>query len=491
MKQRGSVNILILLYILFFSSIILVSLFSSLLLLKSTALRKSSTILNFLSEAGIKFTMDKFIQNLEKVSLYEINPQAEIDEPVTLLENVIGEKFPTHNSQTWREGRWDCSLELKTKNKEENEIFNQYTIEFKSTSKSSWGNLFLNSQWEAKGFFILFDGKIPLSFLPFSTLKDTLNTDKNYDPISVRTNQKILMDKFYFEEKFIPEDASFQLLNCLKIKKINSPESVDYRTIRKILGMEEIDAPPEEGAYLIENQDGIGGIFCEGDFDSIILAVEGSFQVIGFFQKDKIWVLKYSKKENKTIFSNPATNTELYGIPEEIIIVNGKVYAFGGGIMNSQGIPVFCQDEQIESLAQDSNITITASDKITIKSNIMGKGLRWEKDFPFYDKSKGILGIFVSGRDFFNFEKKEGVIKIENERGKTILDANLISEKIMFENEAKLIGSIQGYEISSSFKVEIFPYDLPTNYPKFYPTSSKRLLHFSSFQFLYWRNLTQ
>ncbi|MEW6455285.1 MAG: hypothetical protein AB1410_01045 [Acidobacteriota bacterium] len=488
MRERGSINILILLFILFFSSIILISLFSSFLLFKATSLKKSSTILNFLSEAGMKYTLDKFIQNLEKINLHELNDQAEIDDPVILLEGILGEKFPNHNSQAWREGRWDCSQELKTKNKERNEIFNQYTIEFKSISKSSWKNLSFNAQWETKGFFILFDGKIPLSFLPFSTLKDTKNLHQNYENISIRAPQKILTEKFYFEEKFIPEDASFQLLNCLKIKKINSPESIDYRTIRKILGMEEIDAPPEEGVYLIENQDGMGGIFCEGDLDSIILAIDESFQVIGFFQKDKIWVLKYSKKENKTIFSEPATRAELNGVPEEIIIINGKVNALGGGTINPQGIPVFYQDEPIESLTQDSNITIAASDKITIKSDITGKGLRWEKDFPFYDKSKGILGIFVSGRDFFNFEKKEGIIKIENEKGKTTVDANLISEKIIFENETKLIGSIQGHEINSPFKIEIFPYDLTRNYPKFFPISPKRLLYLSSFQFLYWRN---
>ncbi|MCP2605135.1 hypothetical protein NLC29_03160 [Candidatus Aminicenantes bacterium AH-873-B07] len=344
----------------------------------------------------------------------------------------------------------------------------------------------------------IFLGNIPLFLFPVLLEKEVplefLNNSKIIIP-----NEKSIFRKIYFSEKeLIPSKAQKQVFKALNIKYFY-PYKLSYLELRRAIGLELIDEPIPHGVYLIKDDMGLGGIYVEGDLEEMILAIERNFQVIGFFMKEGTWIIKFSPELSKTIFCTP-NNIQIFDlVPLGIVIINGNIQSLGGGIINSDGIPVPC-DEEIPSVLKGVDLNIISSGKIEISSHLILQGVKWQNGIPYVKgNNESQLILFSTGEDFFNdTERNGGIIINANSPNELKIQASLVAKESGFtvngENKKiQIFGSIQSSSISlNENKLEII-YDKRFKNQKLseidYPLTVFPVILISDLKVLYWEDL--
>jgi len=478
--------------------------------LKLSAYKKNSLILEFASENGIKQNFDQFhtllSQNSSPLVLSEEEEmefrEDSLNKGTKIIQELLASEIPLIQASSWEKMSWkgqtNFSLDHIT---EKNDFFRSaYKVEIQSTG-------FLENFKQTKDSTLelgmgISAGKVPLAEIPVLIDKEFTPEQKNtflvenkidFIPIEGRIISPVIS---FSSESLLPKDASSQLSNCLKVD-VFLPQNLSTPQLRMALGLEESNEPVPDGVYLIRDDLGLGGVYVVGEVDEMVLAIQEDFQIISFHSGQRTWVLKFSPLQNKTIFSTPDETFAYDKAPQGIIVVDGNIHSLGGGVVDSSGNTILVTEEEIPCILRGVNLTIIASDKITLSSHIIHQGLKWEQGIPYVKGSNSQLNVFATGQGFIDNSEKEGQIVIADDSPQDIkIQASLTAAGKGFSVEGEnkkvsIIGSLQASDYNSNNNTLQVAFDerflemenLLQNSPK----SSKPILNLSSLQIIEWK----
>ena len=256
--------------------------------------------------------------------------------------------------------------------------------------------------------------------------------------------------------------------------------------------MESSEEPIPDGVFLIKDDLGLGGIFIQGDVLELGLAIYEDYQVASFTLESGVWILMFSPNKGLTFFITPEKE-EIYDLlPLEIIIVNGNILSLGGGIFNPPSSLELIWDQEVPAILKGVNLTIVASDEITISTHLLYQGLKWEEGMPYVKESSTGLHLLASGHDVFGNQNENSAIKIAEDSPDDLkIQASLTASGKGFFIEGKgkninLFGGLQANEFSSnSNKTKIMVDDrflLNDGLLQNSPLTAKPVLHLLAYQ---------
>ncbi len=192
-----------------------------------------------------------------------------------------------------------------------------------------------------------------------------------------------------------PENGWSQLRAAIgDYGNVEDPSLPSNSELRTLLGISGGTDPVDEGVYFAANYNNgsslLGGIFVNGDAQSITLDESGSSQVITITMNPEEGEFATGSPRTWTFTTTPGGNTsvELDGSPvgtyndplNGVVHVEGKVLALGGDSSDSSA-----------DIEEDMGLTISATQEIYINDHIT-----YEDDPRTNPDAKNILGIFSS-----------------------------------------------------------------------------------------------
>lgn len=492
-----------------FSILALGLIFLSQIHLKLNGLRKNSVLLDYASENGIKTGFHDLIKALNSVTVprviskedYERLRESTANAQLRLIEETVERSFPVIILETGEGLMWKSQTNcfLDSLSQAENFFLAQFRLEIDSEGWLKSLPPRRNSRLESRA--AILAGHVPLSFFP-------LLIDKNLAPEKRRNFEKeneiqitpppqnlSTVQTSFAEEPLIPQEADGLIEKALNIK-IFRPQDLSTPKLRLALGLEESDDPVPDGVYLLKNDLGLGGIYIQGDVKEMVTAIEEDFQVISFRMESDSWILKFSPSRSETLFYSPSGFFSFDLVPLGIIIVSGKVESLGGGMVDAAGEVSLVQGEEIPSLLQGINLTLVASEKITITSHLIRQGVTWQEGIPYLKEKNAQLVIFSTGKDLWQDEARDGGIALGADAPAGIqIHASLAAQGEGFRIEGKnrdirLVGTLQTTEyFAQGNRLHIFP-QLPSDFMNataFLPETLKPVLFLSFFEILAWK----
>lgn len=255
-------------------------------------------------------------------------------------------------------------------------------------------------------------------------------------------------------EPLIPRDATPLLEKGLKTKLFR-PQDLSNAKLRYALGLEGSEAPVPEGVYLVKDSLGLGGIYVVGDIEEMVLAIDGTYQVISFQLAAGAWTLKFSPSESRTLFISPEGATSFDRVPIGIIMASGKINSLGGGELESSGAAALVREREVPSVLRGVQLTIVASDKIDISSHLVAQGLEWRNGIPYVKEEQTQLIIYSAGQEFQDEVSVEAGITVADASPLDItVQASLAAQGLGFEIEGagrtvNLLGGLQAVDYLS------------------------------------------
>lgn len=444
--------------------------FLSQIYLRTNDWRKNSIRLDYASENGIKTTFAEVTKNIQIASLPKIVSQEDSEKlqadlssgQVGFLQQMLDLSFPIEILETADDLEWAGRADLLLESFINALTFNQARCKVVIQSEGRRRAFPAGRKSVLSCRLEVLTGRIPLSSFPLLVNKNLSQKEKddfiNKNAIELISRPKNLLPPRadFVTEPLIPEDADGLIARALNIK-IFRPQDLSPARLRFALGLEVSDKPIPEGVYLIRNDLGLGGVYVQGDVDELIVAIEEDFQVIFFQMGDNSWLLKFSPSRSETFFDSPSGNLSFPLIPLGIIIVNGKVESFGGGMVDATGNIVPIQNkENVPSLLQGVNLTLVASDEVTISSHLIRQGVVWRDGIPYLKEKSGQLLIFSTGKDLWEDKAREGGITVDPGGAPRLeIHASLATGgngfRIAGENKlVELAGSLQTTDYTSS-----------------------------------------
>jgi len=430
--------------------------------LRISAYKKNAFLLNYASENGIKqgyaFLLDKISGQESPIVLSDLEMEALLEDTlqggIYIIEKLVGTEIPLYKTSSWKWMSWECQTDWALDHMEMEEKSFQANFAVSINSEGTLQNFKPNKTSTLDLEMEVYSGYLQLAKLSFLLDQDLTPEQKSdfiaLNPVEFMPSEenKLPPQISFSGDKILPQTAVPQIEKALKID-LFQPQSLSISQLRHALGLEPTDEPIPEGVYLIQDDYGLGGVFVQGDCEELILAIEGDLQVLSFTIGERVWVLKFSLNPQNTQFITPEEIKVFEKVPEGIVIINGSVFSFGGGIMNSSGQAVLVDDEEIPSLLNGVNLTFISSDKITISSHLIHQGLKWQEGIPYIKESKSMLNIFATGKDFFSTTEKAGQIVIDSDAPQNlVINASLTAsgDGFSIEGEDKtvqLLGSLQ------------------------------------------------
>jgi hypothetical protein len=508
--RKGAMTLVSVFLFFIFSTLGLSMLYFSQIYLKLSAYKKNSMLLDYASENGIKLGFDYLLSLLsQKVSPSLLTQQESnelredtINEGSEIVEKLLGSHLPFQNSQAWENFSWRSITNFYFEKVEEKEDYFHALYKAEISSEGKIKNFKEARESSLEASLGIIAGNLPLPYIPL-LIDKKLDPDQKKDfaennKIDFFPSEKSLIPPqiSFSEGDLVPKDADPQLQKALKIKFF-SPQNLSNSRLRAILGLEETNEPIPDGAYLIKDDLGLGGIYVQGDLEEMITAIEDNFQIVSFLTEQGCWLLKYSPQKSKTIFTTPEEVFYYDLIPLGIIIVNGKINSLGGGVMEPSGQAVLVKEEEIPSILIGVNLTIISSDKITLSSHLIHQGVKWIDKVPYVKDRNSQLNIFVTGKDFQGNAEREGKIIIDKDAPQEIkIQASLTAADKGFSVEGKgktvhILGSLHVSDYTSNENKLKFTFDerlleesgLLQNAPK----TAKPVLCLSFFKPLEWK----
>jgi len=492
-----------------FSTLALGLIFLSQVFLKVNGWRKNSVRLDYASENGVKAGFAEIMQSIKNSASPKVISEEDYEElksslaetRARLLEETTGLSFPLDILETTEDMGWSSRtsylLEKVTEAGNFLVVFYGLSIDSEGWLKSSFPRRKSHLQSRVG----ILAGHVPLFSFPLLINRNLRADEKasfeqsNEIQVVPWPENRLPAQAIYVAEPMIPQDADGLLEKALNIK-IFRPQDLSAAKLRMALGLDESEAPVPEGVYLIQNDLGLGGIYVQGDVKEMVTAIEGNFQVISFRMEEDSWVLKFSPSRRETHFYAPSGPLFFSLTPLGIIIINGKVESLGGGMVDETGEVILVQHEEIPSLLQGVNLTLVASDEITITSHLIRQGVVWRQGIPYLKEKSGQLMIFSTGKDLWEDETREGGISIAADAPDRVeIQASLMTHgqgfRILGENKVvNLAGSLQTTDyISMGNRLEIIfqnPSEIMDAAPNA-PLSRLPVLFLSSFETLEWR----
>jgi hypothetical protein len=409
-----------------FSGLGLSMIFLSQVYLKLNAYRKSSLLMDYASENGIKRGLADLTEWLESrggcAPVSASRHDAFLESPRTgfpaLLAEALGGGFPRLLQESFEGLSWDslstCGFES---------IDDRGTYSFIRTSLviESSGALIplrpkrLSSLEASMGFLA---GNLPLAAVPLLIDKTMTEPEKsgflqaNSISFLAKKSEALRPQAAITEGGVISQDTGHILGRALNVK-IFSPQDLSTAKLRQALGLEPSEESVPDGVYLIRNDLGLGGVYIQGDVDEMVMAIDGDAQDIVFRTAAGEWALEFSPARSQTEFRTPAAVESYDLVPLGIIIVNGKILSLGGGIVESDGTVRMVKDEEIPSVLGGVGLTIVCSDRITLTSHLILQNVRWQEGFPYIKDAQSQVVVFSSGRDILSGDEREGGIAVD------------------------------------------------------------------------------
>ncbi len=212
------------------------------------------------------------------------------------------------------------------------------------------------------------------------------------------------------EASLVPDGSLPLVEKALKIR-IFRPQDLTPDKLRPALGLEPGTDPVPDGVYLARDDLGLGGVFVRGDLDELVAAIDGDTQVLDFRMDAGEWVLRFSPAAGRTSLRSPSGAEEFSGVPNGIVIVDGAVAAFGGGVAGGDGRAVLSPDP-VPAVLSSVRLTIMCSGRVTIATHLVLQGVTWRDGVPYLRDSQAQVIVFSTGREVAGGESPEAGIVI-------------------------------------------------------------------------------
>jgi hypothetical protein len=260
-------------------------------------------------------------------------------------------------------------------------------------------------------------GRPPLAYLPFLLA----GTDANETAAALLEEGRINLAAgrsrglaprgLVTPRPLIPGDASPLLAEAMKIGMLE-PGGVRLALLRQALGLPPVNEPIPDGVYLIRNDAGPGGVFVQGDLDRLLLAIEGSRQIIGFETPTGAWTLAFTPGLGPTEFATPTGIEQNDHAPLGIVLINGSVGSLSAAVVDSSGALAPAQEAGVPCLRDGQSLTIVSTDELTINSDLLHEGVRWAESIPYLKDRQSQLVVYAAGQDLLDGTETRGRIKI-------------------------------------------------------------------------------
>jgi hypothetical protein len=482
--RRGSIFITTVFVFLAFTTLALGMVFMSQVYLKVAGLRKNSAQLDYASENGIKSGFHHLLDAIGSVPgpliLTELRSLDLMDSvrngELRILEENLGLRFPVVIREAGGDTIWqsqsDCQLESMVEG--DGYVSALFKLPIQSLGEIRHIPIKRRSALDVRVGVAAGHLPLPLFSLLINKALDASQKDKfaQANGISLRTSSRNLLAGALSasEEPLIPRDATPLLEKGLQTKLFR-PQDLSDAKLRFALGLENTDAPVPEGVYLIQNSLGLGGIYVVGDIEEMVMAIEGTYQVVSFQMAVGTWTLKFSPSECRTEFVSPQGATAFDLVPLGIIMASGKINSLGGGAVDASGRAILVQDREISSLLDGVGLTIVASDKVDITSHLIAEGLRWRDGIPYLKEEQTQLVVYSTGQDFQQGVSLGGGISIDAGAPQNIrIQASLTAQGTGFEiagngRTVDLLGSLQAVDyVSGGNQLNLYSYLNPADF---------------------------
>jgi hypothetical protein len=421
----GSVTVTVLLLMVIFTGLGLAMLHASGVHMKINAFRRFSALLDCASENGLKRGLRDFTVWLEgtglaapvtdeRVDAFRADPGAAFP---LLLEEALGPVFPrvleeSFDGMTW-ESRTDCGFGGLEDRGGYLRVAAALRIE------SSGGLLRTSSRRLSvlEGSLGLLAGRLPLPSIPLYIRKAMAEDEKarfvEENGIGFRTRPGELVRPGLTASAagVIPDDPGALVAKALTIG-VFRPGDLSPAELRLALGLEPSTDPVPDGVYLIETDLGLGGVFVQGDLDEMILAVSGDAQVVVFRAGGDAWRLEFSPARSRTSFETPEGGFGYDLVPLPIVLVNGAIASLGGGAVGPDGRVELVYDGKTPAVLDGVDLVLVSADRVTISSDLILEGVRWQDGVPYAKGSEAQLVIYAAGQDLASGAAVEGGIAV-------------------------------------------------------------------------------
>ncbi|MDD8027396.1 MAG: hypothetical protein PHI34_12890 [Acidobacteriota bacterium] len=209
----------------------------------------------------------------------------------------------------------------------------------------------------------------------------------------------------------VTADASPLLAKAMKVRSLD-PGGISLAILRQALGLPAVDEPVPDGVYLIRNDSGPGGIFVQGDLDSLLLGIDGGRQVVGFVNAAGAWRLSFTPGLGPLDFQTPEGLVQDAQPPLGIILVNGAIGSLSAAVVDSTGNLEAASSSGLPCLRDGQSLTIVSTDELVIDSDLLHEGVSWAGSVPYLKDKQSQLVVYAAGRDVLDGSETRGDIKI-------------------------------------------------------------------------------
>ncbi len=468
-RFRGSVSLLAAFLAVIFSSIGLGIIHVTLIHMRLVSHKRDAVRLDHAAESGLKDSYAYTAQRLRNAQ----RPLALTDEELASLESdterrgvraietLLERELPIFHVGQFQNQSWQSqvSFSLRSFWPSENYFKAEYRAEISTVGRVT--NIASQRQSQLIAILELQAGRIPLSL--FTILIDGKYRNGETQEFLEQNNIRLIESDLRTRlappvaamEGILPKADEGLIAKAFRID-IFHPQDLSAAQLREAIGLENSQDPIPEGVYLIQDDLGLGGIYVNGDLEQMVLAIEGQYQVIAFWQKTQCWVLKFNPSISHSQFISPVSEQTFDLIPLGIILVDGSIDSLGGGAMDPIGIPELIIDSEVPCILKGVDLTIVSSDRITLTSHLIHQGLKWQDGIPYTKDTDSQLHILASGTTVLGDESGAGAIFLGPEGPENMkVQANLTAAKegisLLGQNRSlELIGSMHFPEYFSN-----------------------------------------
>ena len=422
---RGSVTVTVLLLMVIFTGLGLAVLHASGVHMKINAFRRFSALLDCASESGLKRGLLDFTAWLEGTGLAAPVTDERVESlrsapsaafPLLVAE-ALGPVFPRVLDESFDGMIWSCRTDCGFGGLEDRGPYLRIAAALRIESSGGLVRTRPRRLSVLEGSLGLLAGRLPLAALPLYIRREMTGTERSdflaANAISLRTRPGELVGPGFSASAggVLPDDPSALVAKALNIG-VFRPGDLSPAELRQALGLEPSMEPVPEGVYLIVNDLGLGGVFVEGDLDEMILACDRDAQVIVFRSGDAVWRLEFSPARSRTSFATPAGSFDYDLVPLPLILVNGAVASLGGGAVGPDGRVEIRFDGETPAVLDGVDLTIVSADRVTISSDLILEGVRWQDGVPYAKDTTAQLVIYAAGQDLASGASVEGGIAV-------------------------------------------------------------------------------
>jgi hypothetical protein len=424
-RRRGSAALIVVFAFFLFSALGLGTLDMTRTYLKVSAYRKNVLLLSYAAENGVKRSLNRVCAGLGRtprpLPLAADRLTALADDAraggTAAAETAMSLNLPdrleeTSGDQSWT-GTARCTMDRFT------DAASYFMAEYRITleAEGRLKNLAPSRGAALEMILKTAAGRIPLSYFSFLLTgpesgpgaADLLASDKLR--VLPSRSKDLAPRALVTPRPVLPQNPAELLAAAAKVRFLR-PGELDRAELRRALGLEMIDAPIPDGVYLISGDVRPGGVFIQGDLDSLYLAAAAGWQYLEFRSGPARWLLKFSPAAGKMEFRSPEGVTAADRVPLGMILVNGAIAVLSAARVDAGEELSPVSDTEVPAVLDGAALTIVSAGEITIGSHLLHEGVKWMEDVPYLKDRSSQLVVYAGGRDLIDGTARDGRIII-------------------------------------------------------------------------------